>query len=146
MAQYIKGKSEILYIWDGSSTYEPVVCLTSNTFSESVDEIAAPQTKCDTNNALQREAGQYSYEMSFEGVYAETEASKLSWVELRAKLRSLGNFTWKITTTYSDDSTDNEYGTAFFSGLEKSAETADFITFSGSLLGSGEVESVDPNA
>lgn len=146
MATYIKGKSEILSIWDGVSAYEPIVCLTSNSFSESVGEIAAPQTKCDTNNALQREAGQYSYEMSFEGVYAETEASKASWAELRTKLRSLGNFTWKIETTYANDSTDEEYGTAFFSSLEKSAETESFITFSGSLLGSGEITSTDPNA
>lgn len=146
MATYIKGKNEVLAVWDGISAYEPIVCLTSNSLSESVDEISVPRTKCDTDNALQRESGGYSYEISFEGMYAETEANKLSWVELRSKLRSLGNFTWRITTTYANASTDVEYGTGFFGSLEKSAETEEFISFSGSLLGSGSIVSVDPHA
>lgn len=146
MATYIKGKEEILYIWDGSAAYEPVVCLTSNSLSESVDEVTAPQTKCDTaTTALNREAGQYSYEISFEGLYAETEASKISWAEIRTKLRTLGNFTWKIETTYASGS-DVEYGTGFFGSLEKSAETEEFISFSGTILGSGDITAVDPNA
>ena len=146
MATYIKGKKEILYIWDGTSAYEPIVCLTSNSLNESVDEISAPSTKCDTGNALQRSAGQYSYEISFEGVYAETECGKTSWAELRTKLRSLGDFTWKIETTYANDSTDAEYGTAFFNSLEKTSETEDYITFSGGLLGTGSITSTDPHA
>ena len=145
MATYIKGKSEILAVWDDTSAYEPIVCLTSNSLSESVDEISAPRTKCDTENALVRESGQYSYEISFEGLYAETEVSKLSWAEIRTKLRSLGNFTWRITTTYEGATTDIEYGTGFFSSLEKTAETEEFISFSGSLLGSGSIVAVDPN-
>ena len=146
MAEYIKGKNEILSIWDGDSAYEPIVCLTSHSLSESVDEIAAPQTKCDTSNSLKREAGQYSYEISFDGVYAKPEDEKASWVSVKTKLRSLGNFTWRITTTYADDSTEIEYGTGFFSGLEKTSDSEDFMSFSGSLLGSGDIVAVDPNA
>lgn len=147
MATYIKGKEEILSIWDGSTAYEPIVCLTSNNLSENVDEITAPITKCDAStSALTREAGTYSYEISFEGLYAETESSKLSWAELRTKLRALGTVTWRITTTYDDASTDVEYGTGFFSNLEKTAEVEEFITFSGSLLGSGSITATDPNA
>ena len=146
MATYIKGKKEILYVWDNVSAYEPVVCLTSNSLSEGVDEISAPRTKCDTTSALVREPGQYSYEISFDGLYAEPEASKLSWAELKLKLRSLGTFTWRITTTYESASTDEEFGTGFFGSLEKSAETDEFITFSGSLMGSGDIVAVDPNA
>jgi len=145
MATYIKGKEETLYVWDGVDTYEPIVCLTSNGLSESVDEISAPRTKCDTNNALIREAGGYSYELPFEGVYAETEADKISWAEIRTKLRALGNITWKIETTYASGS-DVEYGTGFFSALEKTSEVEDFISFSGTILGSGDIVAVDPNA
>ena len=145
MATYIKGKKETLSIWDGVDTYEPIVCLTSNSLSESVDEITAPVTKCDTDNTLKRKANTYSYEISFEGVYAETETDKLSWAEIRTKLRSLGDFTWKIETTYSSGS-DVEYGEGFFGSLEKVAETEEFITFSGTILGSDSINSTDPHA
>jgi len=144
MATYIQGKLETLSVWDGVDTYEPIVCLTSNGLSESVDEISAPRTKCDSNNSLIREAGSYSYELPFEGVYAETEADKASWAEIRTKLRALGTVTWKIETTLSTGS-DIEYGTGFFSSLEKTSEVEDFITFSGTILGSGDIVSVDPN-
>ena len=145
MATYINGKVETLAWWDGVDTYEPLVCLTSHTLTENVDEVSAPQTKCDTNNELVRSAGQYSYEISFEGVYAETEADKISWAEIRTKLRALASGTWRISTTYSSGS-DVEYGTGFFSNLEKVAETEEFITFSGTILGSGAITSTDPNA
>ena len=144
MATYIKGKEEVLAVWDGVDTYEPIVCLTSNSLSETVDEISAPRTKCDVNNALVKEAGDYSYEISFEGLYAETEADKASWAEIRTKLRALGTVTWRITTTY-ESGTDIEYGEGYFSALEKTAETSEFITFSGTIVGSGEITDTDPN-
>ena len=130
MATYIKGKSETIAIWDGTSAYEPLVCLTSGGLSESVEEITAPITKCDSTSSLTREAGTYSYEIPFEGLYAETEAGKLSWAEIRTKLRALGEITWRITTTYATG-TDVEYGTGFFSALEKTGEVEEFISFSG---------------
>lgn len=145
MATYINGQSEILSVWDDTNSYDPIVCLISHTLSENVDEIAAPLTKCDSGNALVKSPGDYSYEISFEGLYAETEADKFSWAELRTKLRALGTFTWKIDTTYSSGS-DAEYGTAFFSNLEKTSENKEKITFSGTLVGSGSIVSVDPNA
>lgn len=144
MATKIKGQNEILSIWDGVDTYEPVVCLISHTLSENVDEISS-RTKCDANGATQKASGAYTYEISFEGEYAETEVDKASWAELRTKLRSLGTFTWKIETTYSSGS-DVEYGTGFFSNLEKTSATDEFISFSGSLMGSGLITGTDPNA
>lgn len=144
MATKIKGQNEILSIWDGVDTYEPVVCIISHTVSENVDEISS-RTKCDANGATQKESGAYTYEISFEGEYAENEADKVSWAELRTKLRSLGTFTWKIETTYSSGS-DVEYGTGFFGNLDKTAGTDEFISFSGSLIGSGLITSTDPNA
>lgn len=144
MAENIKGNAQILYIWDGTDTYEPVVCLTSLNKNESVNVVESI-TKCSTSRKA--EAGTSSYEIGFEGEYVETEADKVSFVELRTKLRTLGNFTWRITTTYSNASTDNEYGTAFFSDLESTSTTKDEnITFSGTLMGSGDITDTDPNA
>lgn len=145
MAEYVLGKNEVLAVWDGVDTYDPVVCLTSHSINESVDEITAPRTKCDTNNAIITAPGDYSYEITMEGVYAKSEASKWSWVELRDLLRGLETHDWRITTTYADASTDIEYGTGWFSSLEKTAENNEYITFSATLRGSGEVTSTDPN-
>lgn len=145
MSETVLGNSEILYIFDGTDTYEPIVCLTSNSISESVSEVSSI-TKCNPGKTI-RKAGTHSYEISFEGEYIKTEADKVSWTEIRTKLRALGNVTWKIITTYADASTDIEYGEAFFSNLEKSAPTGDEnITFSGTLMGSGDIVAVDPNA
>ncbi len=145
MATYIDGANEILYVYDDTNSYDPIVCLISHSLNENVDEISAPVTKCDTDNAVVKSPGDYSYEISFDGLYAETEADKMSWAELRTKLRSLGTFTWKITTTYASG-TDDEYGTGFFGSLEKTAENKEKITFSGTLIGSGSIVAVDPNA
>lgn len=145
MAEYVLGKEEVFAVYDGVDSYDPVVCLTSHNISESVDEITAPRTKCDTNNAISTSPGDYSYEISMEGVYAKSEADKWSWVELRDLLRGLEVHDWRITTTYADASTDVEYGSGWFSALEKTAETNEYITFSATLRGSGDIVAVDPN-
>ena len=145
MAEYILGQSETLAVWDGVDSYDPIVCLTSSGLSEAVAEVSA-RTKCDANGATQRKAGAYTYEIPFEGLYAKPEADKFGWVELKAKLRSLGNFDWKITTTYADDTTEIEYGSGYFSSLEKTGAVDENITFSGSLMGSGLITASDPNA
>jgi hypothetical protein len=145
MSETVLGNAEILYVWDGTSAYEPIACLTSNGLSESVSEVSSV-TKCNPQQTV-RKAGTHSYEISFEGEYIKTEAGKASWVELKAKLRALNNVTWKIATTYEDDTEDIEYGNAFFSDLEKTAPAGDEnITFSGTLMGSGVITSTDPNA
>ena len=144
MSTYITGDNEILSVWNGTDAYEPIVCLTSNGLSETVDEISA-RTKCDANGATQKQAGAYSYEIPFEGIYADPEADKAGWADIRTKLRTLGTFTWKIETTYASG-TDVEYGTAYFSSLEKTGAIDEFITFSGTLMGSGLINSTDPNA
>jgi len=145
MATYVKTISEILSVWNGTDAYEPLVCLTSHGLSESVDEVST-RTKCDANGATQKRAGAYSYEISFDGVYPEVESNKIGYVGLKSKLRALGNVDWKITTTYSDASSDVEYGNGYFSNLEKTAEIDTDITFTGSLMGSGLISDTDPNA
>ena len=145
MSTRLLGNAEILYIWDGTDTYEPVICLTSNSFSDT-NNIVEAVTKC-SNGETDRDKGSHSYEISFEGLYVQPETDKTSWAELRTKLRSLDSVTWKIETTYPNASTDVEYGTAIFSDLEKTSTTQDeHITFSGTLQGSGAITSTDPNA
>lgn len=145
MSELIKGDAEILYIYDGSA-YVPVVCLTSSSLSETRNVIES-QTKCDPG-LVTKTAGSYSYEISFEGEYIKPEASKESWVELRDLIRSVTDSVveWRITTTYADATTEDDYGTAILTDLSKDAPAGDeLITFSGSLSGSGAISQTDPN-
>lgn len=146
MATKIKGNSEILYIWDGSA-YVPVGCLTSNGLSEVRNAIESV-TKCDPDLTI-RKAGTYSYEISFEGEFVEPDAARESWNELKALIRTVGSseVIWRITTTYANASTLNEYGTAIITALDKTSPAGDeFITYSGTLSGSGAISNSDPNA
>ena len=146
MSKYLDGKLEVFEIWNGLDAYEMPICFSSHTLSETVDEISG-RTKCDLNGAMQKRAGAYSYEISFEGLYVQAEANKIAWTDLRDKLRALGNFDWRITTTYLDNptTTDVEYGNGFLSNLEKTATIDEDIAFSGTLIGNGLISATDPN-
>ena len=145
MSELIKGEAEILYFYVGAA-YVPVVCLTSSSLAETRNVIES-QTKCDPG-LVTKTAGSYSYEISFEGEYIKPEASKESWVELRDLIRSVTGSVveWRITTTYADATTEDDYGTAILTDLSKDAPAGDeLITFSGSLSGSGAISQTDPN-
>jgi len=146
MSNYVKTKTEILSIWNGSDAYRPVVCLTSHNISESVDEIAT-RTKCDSDGATQKREGAYTYEIGFDGVYSDPDGAFEGYEQLTTRLRNRGgNFTWKISTRYSDASTFDNYGSGFLSSLEKTAEIDSDVTFTGSIMGSGLITTTDPEA
>ena len=147
MSTYVQTKNEILYIYNTvQEDYEPIVCLTSHNISHSVDEISS-RTKCDANGATQRRAGAYTYEIGFDGVYSEFDATTvLAYEDLRANLLTLGNFTWKIETKYKSGVLERQYGTGYFASLEKTAEIDSDVTFSGSIMGSGIPTDTDPEA
>ncbi len=146
MPTKIKGDAVILSIYDGSATYEPIACLTSNGLSETRNIIES-QTKCDPGQIIKTE-GSYTYEIPFEGEYIQTEAGLLSWVELQAKISDLagaGVVTWRITTG-QDSGTTELYGSGIFQDLELTADAGDSIaTFSGTISGSGVPSTTDPN-
>lgn len=144
MSTFIKGDSEILFIYDTTAVaYVPVACLTSNGLAETVNVIESV-TKCNPGETI-KQAGTSSNEISFEGEYSETEAGKLSWGELKTLLRAKVALNWKIVTTFSNASTLKEFGVAILTDLEKTAPAGDeFMTFSGTLQVSGEILLTDP--
>lgn len=145
MARYIKGQQGELAVYD-TDAYKPVVCLESYTVNESRGEVSG-RTFCDANGAVQKEAGEYSSELTFNGLVGETETGKLAWQELKEYIRTLAdNKDIRLTTTYSDDSTLVEYCNGFISSLEKTGEKDNFITFSGTIMVSGLINNTDPNA
>lgn len=136
----ILGDAEFFEIWDGVDTWEPVVCLSSLSISDNVNTVESI-TKC----GVARKPGTYTYEISLEGDYMETEVDKLSWAEIKTKLRAFDEFIWRIRTVYGNASTVNDYGTGFFGSLEKTSTTKDeFITFSATVVGIGDVSATDP--
>ena len=61
MADFIKGDSLILYVWD-SSAYRPIACLTSNSIAQTRNIIES-QTKCDPG-VIKKTSGSLSNEIS----------------------------------------------------------------------------------
>jgi len=139
----IKGDALVLYIHDGATTYEPVVCLTSNSLTNTVNVIES-QTKCDPGE-IKRGAGSASYEISFEGEYIENESGKITHDGLLAFINTNSGVekTWRMDT--GQTGTPYYYGTAILSNLELTAPAGDeYATFSGTLTGSGLVLTTDP--
>lgn len=143
MSTTIKGDALVLYIYDGSSAYEPIACLTSNSLSNTMNVIES-QTKCDPGEII-KAAGSSSYEIAFEGEYIVLEAGKVSHDELLTKM----NVATQVVSTWRMDTGQTGvpylYGTGFFTDLELSADAGDELsTFSGTISGSGLVLTTDP--
>jgi|TARA_R110002096_G_scaffold364152_1_gene557227 hypothetical protein len=140
----IKGEVVILSIWDGTSAYEPLACLTSNSLSETVDIIES-QTKCNPGVII-KQGGTRSFEFSAEGESIDTtsvggETAKASHDKLRAYLGVFKSV--KMTTGLAD--TTAYYGNVVMSDLESSAEAgSSLVTFSVTLSGSDLLAETEP--
>tara|TARA_R110001632_G_scaffold209766_1_gene334569 strand:+ start:78 stop:527 length:450 start_codon:yes stop_codon:yes gene_type:complete len=149
MADFIKGEVAIVYVWDGTSAYLPVACLTSNSLSTTVGVIET-QTKCDPNVVI-KGSGSFSYNLSLEGNYIDTtgtggDSAKASHDYL-LELQEAGlPITWKLDTGLTA-SNEAYFGTAIITDLEATFPSGDeFATFSSTFDGSGAIVRVDPNA
>jgi predicted secreted protein len=140
----IKGDVVILSIWDGTSAYEPLACLTSNSLSETVNIIES-QTKCNPGVMI-KQGGSRSFEFSAEGESIDTtsvggETAKASHDKLRGYLGLLKSV--KMTTGLTD--TTAYYGNVVISDLETTAEAGDaLVTFSVTLAGSDLLVETEP--
>lgn len=144
------GNRFFLYLRNGGS-WKPFSCMTSNGLSETWD-FAEVTTACDPG-VTRRKPTTYSYEIPFEGVFTDTElpggdTSKVSWDTATTIARAKTRFDWKIALLRKDGSEEPnfapQYGTAYFSALEISATDVDFITFTATLLGDGDITTTDP--
>ena len=148
--QFYSGSLFMLYIRTGGA-WKPVACLTSNGISESWD-FAETVTKCDPG-VTRRKPTTYSYEIPFEGVFTDTSGAggdnaKASWdrISIIARAKTLTEFQVALLKT---DGTEEpnfsaQYGYAYFSALEITGAEGDFITFTGTLLGDGDITTTDP--
>lgn len=142
MSTYIKGDAIILSIWDGTSAYEPIACLTSNSLSLTRNVIET-QTKCDPGVVI-KTPGSMSYSISAEGVAITTESGKIS----ADKLITAVNLAVQPTDTWKMDDGNGGYyfGTGILTEVTFDASAGDEnATFSTTIEGSGLILTTDPN-
>jgi len=147
---FYMGNLFMLYIRTGG-LWKPVSCMTSNGISESWN-FAETVTACDPG-VTRRKPTTYSYEIPYEGVFTDTsgaggDTAKASWDTLSGIARAKTAVDWKIALLQDDgDEEPNfapQYGTAYFSALDISATMEDFITYSATFLGDGDITTTDP--
>ena len=148
--QFYSGSLFMLYIRN-SGTWKPIACLTSNGISESWD-FAETVTKCDPG-VTRRKPTTYSYEIPFEGVFTDTsgaggDTAKASWDTIKGIARAKTLAEYQIALLRDNGTEDPnfaaQFGTAYFSALDITGAEGEFITFSGTLLGDGDITEVDP--
>lgn len=123
----MNGNECILY-WND----EPIACLTSNGLSEAVTFInTAKRTQ---NGALKSIPLANSYQISFEAVMVSDLG--MSWDDLAILTRSQVIGGWEMTGT-------NDAGTGFLSNLEMVSNSGGIITFTGTIVGFGEIIPAD---
>lgn len=155
MAEQSKlGKNEILFIYTSlkdaegeviAANYFPVGCLTTNDLSKTIEMQDGTITKC--NTSPDPIYGKKSYQITFEAISIEDEGTRASYNAVSdamdAAYENNTPIFWKQETTLSDDSKEVMYGKAFLTELSKSAPVEGEVTFSGTLVGSGEISKTD---
>ena len=147
MADFIKGDTLILYIYDTVAVaYQPIACITSNSLSSS-NAVIETSTKCDPGVVI-KTPGNLDYSLSVDGLYIDTtgvggDITKESHDSLFALQQAKTKVTWKLDTGLS---TNSEYfGSAYITDLNLDAPTGgENSTFSATLSGSGAIVTVDP--
>lgn len=147
---FYSGSLFMLYIRTGGA-WKPVACLTSNGISESWD-FAETVTKCDPG-VTRRKPTTYSYEIPFEGVFTDTsgaggDTAKASWDTIKNLGRSKTLVEFQIallrTNGTEEPNFNAQFGTCYISALDITGAEGEFITFSGTLLGDGDITETDP--
>ena len=137
---FIDGAYRVLFLkWDG--VYLPVGCLTSDSFSESVEMLDT--TTRDNGGWKTSEPTVQSYSISFDGLVINTnfnggDFTKISLDRLRILKRSRTLVEWK---TQDNNLTFVDSGKGYITSLSDSANNEEFITFNASIEGYGEVVS-----
>ena len=142
MSTYIKGDAIILSVWDGTSAYEPIACLTSNSLSLTRN-IIETQTKCNPGVVV-KTPGSLSYSISAEGVAITTESGKIS---ANALINAMNLAVQPTDIWRMDDGNGGYYyGFGVLTEVTFDASAGDEnATFSTSIEGSGLILTVDPN-
>lgn len=111
---------------------EPIACLTSNGIAETMSFLNT--SKRTQLGALSVLPVAHSYQISFEAVMVSDMG--MSWDELALLMRYQQIGSWEMTGV-------NQSGLGYLSNLELIANTGENITFTGVILGQGEIIPAD---
>lgn len=134
------GSYRFFYIkWDGE--YLPLGCLTSDSFSESVE--MQPTTTRDNGGWTTSVPTNQSYSLSVDGLIINTnfnggDFSKISYDRLRTLKRNRTLIEWKTSDV---DLTFVDSGKAYITNLSDTASVDEFISFNASFEGYHEPKS-----
>lgn len=135
----IKAKYRKLYL-RLSGVWVPIGCLTSNGFSESTDIF---ETTVRLNGGYRSFIPLLiSYSVNFDGIVKNSigDSTLISLDRLRTLMRSKTSVQWKLET---DDSSMLDFGYGYITDLSDSARVGDYVTFSGTIQGTGEIYNVE---
>lgn len=143
----IQGDDLILDVWDGTSAYRPISCLTDNSFDAAV-EVLENQNKCDPGNTI-KTYGAVSYTVTLDGQYIDTtsvggETTKASHDYLLGLMANKTSRTYRLSTGLAD--TAYYYFTGIIADLGLSTPAGDNATFSATIEVSGGYATTDPEA
>ena len=126
----IKGDTKILYIKD--TTWKPIGCLQSNSLSEDYGVIDTGMYS--TTGWVTYKSNKSSYSISFSGIV--DVSSSFGYFDVVALKRSRTLIEWKLESlseiTYQS-------GFGYISEISESAPAGEYLTFSGQIVGSGEI-------
>lgn len=127
-----------------NGAWVPIGCLTANGFSESSDMF---ETTVRLNGGYRSYVPlMFGYTVSFDGIAKNSvgDPNVISLDRLRSLMRSKTVVSWKLET---DDSSMLDFGSGYIVELSDTANVGDFVTFSGSIQGTGEIYNIedDPN-
>ena len=138
------GKNSILFLHDGTA-YLPIGCLTTNEISKTVEMQDGTITKCETSP--DPIYGKKSYQITWDAVAIENNVTHASLTKVSTMMDAAHTdgepIFWKIETALSVGGPDIRYGKGFLTELSESAPVEGEITFSGTIVGSGEISATD---
>ena len=128
------GDDRLLYIYSVDDFY-PVGCLTSNSFSEQTEMLDATM-RTDTDGWTQSIPSFQSYSLSFSGVLNldDRGSTILTYETIKTLKRARTKIQWKIISAAGD----SEEGDGYITQLSNAAETQEFVTFDGEIIGVGQ--------
>ena len=131
MAEHkVAGGTMLLFIDPtGGENYDTVVCLTSVSKDDTVDEIDAASA-CGPDSS----PGNLSLSYGFEGQHLQDPVTgKISGTSLRQLLRAKTTIGWKIAPSNPVEGDEIEYGTGYLSALSSTYSFDSVGTFTGTL-------------
>lgn len=135
----IQGKYRRLFLYINAG-WVPVGCLTSNGFSEDAEVFET--TVRDNGGYRSVVPLSMSYSVTFDGLVKNSigDPTVISLDRLRTLMRSKTIVPWKLET---NDSSMLDFGYGYLTGLSDSASVGEFVTFSGTIIGTGQVYNIE---